>query len=205
MAINKRFASEGYVNEAIETVQTDVDNISEEISDLKETGITLEEVNDAIDAHNISTSHVSATDRTNWNRATAHTTSAHAPSNAQANQNAFSIINVVDSGISTFASAPENPGDESRYICNASSATDELTLVAGSLMQMYASGNEITLGISIEAFDELANSCVEANRIGAASATEFDNVKERLDSMTTETWTFELEDGTTVTKKVVLR
>ena len=149
--------------------------------------------------------HIREVERINWDTAAQHAISAHAPSNAQANQNAFSIINVVDSGISTFASAPESPGGGSIYVCNASSATDELTLVAGSLMQMYpSSSNEITLGINIEAFDALANSCVEANRIGAASATEFDDVKARLNNMTTETWTFELEDGTTVTKKVVL-
>ena len=46
-------------------------------------------------AHTGSTAiHVSSTDRTNWNAAYNHSTSSHAPSNAEKNQNAFSNIKV---------------------------------------------------------------------------------------------------------------
>jgi hypothetical protein len=47
------------------------------------------------DSHNADTTkHITATERTNWNAAKTHADSAHAPSNAQPNQNAFSNIKV---------------------------------------------------------------------------------------------------------------
>ena len=60
------------------------------------------------------TVHITATERTNWNAAKTHADSAHAPSNAQANQNAWSNIKV---GSTTVA---------------ADTTTDTLTLIAGS-------------------------------------------------------------------------
>lgn len=60
------------------------------------------------------TKHITSTERTNWNSAKTHADSAHAPSNAQANQNAFSNVKVGSTTIS--ADAP----------------TDTLELVAGS-------------------------------------------------------------------------
>ena len=58
--------------------------------------------------------HITSTERTNWNAAKAHADSAHAPSNAEENQNAFS--NIIVSG-TTIA---------------ADSKTDTLTIVAGN-------------------------------------------------------------------------
>ena len=58
--------------------------------------------------------HVTAAQKTNWNSAYTHSQAAHAPSNAEKNQNAFSNVTV---GSTTIA---------------ADSATDTLTLVAGS-------------------------------------------------------------------------
>lgn len=58
--------------------------------------------------------HITSTERTNWNAAKAHADSAHAPSNAEENQNAFSNIIV---GGATIA---------------ADSKTDTLTIVAGN-------------------------------------------------------------------------
>lgn len=47
------------------------------------------------DSHNSNTTvHITATERTNWNAAKTHADSAHAPSDAQKNQNAFSNIKV---------------------------------------------------------------------------------------------------------------
>ena len=60
------------------------------------------------------TVHITSTERTNWNAAKTHADSAHAPSNAEKNQNAFSNITV---GTTTIA---------------ADTATDTLTIVAGS-------------------------------------------------------------------------
>ena len=58
--------------------------------------------------------HITSAERTNWNAAKAHADSAHAPSNAEENQNAFSNIIV---GGTTIA---------------ADSKTDTLTIVAGN-------------------------------------------------------------------------
>ena len=52
-------------------------------------------VQTSLDTHVANTSaHVSTTERTNWNAAYNHSTVAHAPSNAEKNQNAFSNIKV---------------------------------------------------------------------------------------------------------------
>lgn len=49
----------------------------------------------ALDTHDVNTTkHITSTERTNWNTAKAHADSAHAPSNAEKNQNAFSNIKV---------------------------------------------------------------------------------------------------------------
>lgn len=58
--------------------------------------------------------HISSSERTNWDLAYTHAQSAHAPANAEANQNAFSNVAI---GSSTIA---------------ADSKTDTLTLVAGN-------------------------------------------------------------------------
>ena len=62
--------------------------------------------------------HVTSTEKTNWNAAKVHADKAHAPSNAQANQNAFS--NVTINGTTISADVP----------------TDTLNLVAGSNVQI---------------------------------------------------------------------
>lgn len=56
----------------------------------------------ALDTHDGNTTkHITSTERTNWNTAYTHSQAAHAPSNAQANQNAFS--NIAVSGQTTVA------------------------------------------------------------------------------------------------------
>ena len=60
------------------------------------------------------TVHITATERSNWNAAKTHAGTAHAPSNAEANQNAFSNVTVGSTTIS------------------ADTKTDTLTLIAGS-------------------------------------------------------------------------
>lgn len=73
--------------------------------------------------------HITSTERKNWNDAYAHSTSAHAPSNAEVNQNAFSNVIV---GSTTIA---------------ADSKTDSLTLVAGSNVTITpdATNDKITI------------------------------------------------------------
>lgn len=73
--------------------------------------------------------HVTSIEKTNWNAAKAHADKAHAPSNAQANQNAFS--NVTINGTTISADVP----------------TDTLNLVAGSNVQITpdAANDKITI------------------------------------------------------------
>lgn len=77
------------------------------------------------------TVHITSTERTNWNAAKTHADSAHAPSNAEVNQNAFSNVAV---GSTTVA---------------ADSKTDTLTL-AGSNVTLTpdATNDKITIGIT---------------------------------------------------------
>ena len=75
------------------------------------------------------TKHITSTERTNWGAAYTHSQAAHAPSNAQANQNAFSNVTV---GSTTIA---------------ADTTTDTLTLVAGSNITLTpdATNDKITI------------------------------------------------------------
>ena len=77
------------------------------------------------------TAHITSTERTNWNAAKTHASSAHAPSNAEKNQNAFSNVTV---GSTTIA---------------ADTTTDTLTLVAGSNVTITpdATNDKITIGV----------------------------------------------------------
>ena len=75
------------------------------------------------------TVHITSAERTNWNAAKTHANSAHAPSNAEKNQNAFSNVKV---GSTTIV---------------ADSTTDTLTLVAGTNVTITpdATNDKITI------------------------------------------------------------
>ena len=78
---------------------------------------------------NNTTIHVTSTDKSNWNIAKTHADSAHAPSNAEENQNAFSNIVVGNTTIS------------------ADQKTDTLTFVAGNNVTLTpnSTGDSITI------------------------------------------------------------
>ena len=75
------------------------------------------------------TVHVTSTERTNWNAAKTHADAAHAPSNAEKNQNAFSNVKVGDTTVA------------------ADTTTDTLTLVAGNNVTITpdATNDKITI------------------------------------------------------------
>ena len=75
------------------------------------------------------TVHITSTERNNWNAAKSHASSAHAPTNAEENQNAFSNIVIGDTTIS------------------ADTKTDTLTLVAGNNITLApdTTGDSITI------------------------------------------------------------
>lgn len=84
------------------------------------------EVDTHVENNNI---HITPTERTNWNAAKTHADSAHAPSNAEANQNAFSNVKVGNTTIV------------------ADTTTDTLTIAAGDnvTITLDATNNKVTI------------------------------------------------------------
>lgn len=76
--------------------------------------------------------HITNTERTNWNNAYTHSTSAHAPSNAEVNQNAFSKIKVGSTVLSS----------------DSKSGTFELLAGNNVTLTPNKSGNKITISSS---------------------------------------------------------
>ena len=77
------------------------------------------------------TAHITSTERTNWNDAKTHADSAHAPSNAEKNQNAFSNITVGSTTIS------------------ADTTTDTLTLVGSNVtITPDATNDKVTIAVA---------------------------------------------------------
>lgn len=85
-----------------------------------------------LDTHTGNTTiHITSTERTNWNAAKTHADSAHAPSNAEKNQNAFSNIKV---GSTTIA---------------ADSTTDTLELVGSNVtITPDATNDKVTISVA---------------------------------------------------------
>lgn len=93
--------------------------------------ITLAKSSDLSSHTENTTVHITSTERANWNAAKTHADSAHAPSNAEVNQNAFSNIVVGDTTIA------------------ADLKTDTLTLVGSNvILTPDATNDKITIGIT---------------------------------------------------------
>lgn len=99
------------------------------------------------------TSHVTSTDKTNWNSAKTHADSTHAPSDAEKNQNAFSTVKVGTTNVS------------------ADTPTDTLTLVAGT--NVTITPNATSDSITISATD--TNTTYSAGTGINLSGTTFSN------------------------------
>lgn len=96
----------------------------------KITQTLLDAWNSAVSHISDTIKHITSTERKNWNDAYAHSTSAHAPSNAEVNQNAFSNVVVGSTTIS------------------ADSKTDSLTLASGSNVNITADPDTDKITIS---------------------------------------------------------
>ena len=92
----------------------------------------IDTLDSALDAHDGSTTkHITSTERTNWNAAKTHADSAHAPSDAQKNQNAFSNVKV---GSTTIA---------------ADTTTDTLELVGSNVtITPDATNDKVTISVA---------------------------------------------------------
>lgn len=101
------------------------------------------------------TVHITATERTNWNAAKTHADSAHAPSNAEKNQNAFSNVKV---GSTTVA---------------ADTATDTLEIAAGTGISVAgdATNDKVTITNSgvIAVSTGTANGTISVNTNGTSA------------------------------------
>lgn len=94
--------------------------------------LAFDKVNNAIDTHTENDDiHVTTTNKTNWNAAKTHADSAHAPSDAQKNQNAFSNVKV---GSTTIA---------------ADTTTDTLELVGSNVtITPDATNDKVTIAVA---------------------------------------------------------
>ena len=106
------------------------------------------------------TVHITAAERDDWNTAKTHADSPHAPSNAEANQNAFSNVKVGDTTIA------------------ADSKTDTLTIVAGSNVTITpdATNDAVTIAAKDTTYSDATTSAH-----GLMSATD----KTKLDTIAT--------------------
>ena len=114
----------------------------------------------SLDSHTSNTtSHITSTERNNWNTAYNHSQSAHAPSNAEANQNAFSNVKVGDVTIA------------------ADIKTDTLTLVAGNNITLTpdATNDKITISAKDTTYTlgtfGITATAAELNKLDGVTAT----------------------------------
>lgn len=85
------------VDMSLYTTKKEFDDHKHTVSDINSLQSTLDAkvAQTSFDSHvTDTTKHITSTERTNWNAAKTHASSAHAPSNAEPNQNAFGIIRV---------------------------------------------------------------------------------------------------------------
>ena len=111
-----------------------------------------------LDSHTSNTTvHITSTERTNWNAAKTHADSAHAPSNAEKNQNAFSNVKV---GSTTIA---------------ADTTTDTLELVGNNVtITPDATNDKVTVSVadgstSVKGIVQLTNSTSSTSTTTAAT------------------------------------
>ena len=148
-------------------------------SDHKHPTDTSRAAQTSLDSHTSNTTpHITSTERTNWNTAYTHSQSAHAPSNAEQNQNAFSNVKVGDVTIA------------------ADIKTDTLTLVAGNNITITpdATNDKITITAKDTTYTlgsfGITATAAELNKLDGvtATATEINyvdgvtsNIQEQLD------------------------
>lgn len=116
------------------------------------------------------TLHINNSERTNWNKAYTHSQSAHAPLDAEKNQNAYSNI-YIDNYMSTYAGAPADP--DGTMILRAHSKTDTLLIRSQTPLIEFE---------CVEDDDNIIDIYCYADPEGAAAEAE-DNAKAYADSI----------------------
>ena len=123
----------------------------------------LDTVSDELDSHTSKTDvHVTTSNKSNWNAAYTHSQAAHAPSNAQPNQNAFSNI-AVDSTTGSTTIAADSTTDTITFVAGSNvtitpdatndkitiAATDTTYSAAGSSLGLVKSGGDVTISSGV--------------------------------------------------------
>lgn len=123
---NSSYDAKGSAESALSSAKEYTDT---EIDTLSGTVATKANASDLTSHVGNTTVHITSTERNNWNAAKTHANSAHAPSNAEENQNAFSNVVVGNTTIS------------------ADTKTDTLTFVAGNNVTITpdSTGDAITI------------------------------------------------------------
>ena len=120
------------VSDIINNLTTNVTNKPLSAAQGVEIKRLIDALDSALDTHDANTTkHITSTERTNWNAAKTHADSAHAPSDAQKNQNAFSNVKV---GSTTIA---------------ADTTTDTLTLEGSNVtITPDATNDKVTIAVA---------------------------------------------------------
>lgn len=146
------------ISNGVITVKDDSHNHVISNIDNLQSSLDAKATQNSLDSHTSDTTkHITSTERTSWNSAKTHADSAHAPSNAQANQNAFSNIKVGDTTIS------------------ADTTTDTLTLVGSNVtITPDATNDKVTIAVasgstSTKGIVQLTNSTSSTSTTTAAT------------------------------------
>ena len=127
------------------------------------------------------TKHITSTERTNWNTAKTHADSAHAPSNAEKNQNAFSNVKV---GTTTIAA--DTTTDTLNFVAGNNvtitpdatndkitiAATDTTYNAAGSSLGLVKSGGDVTISSGTITVNDDSHNHIISNVDGLQSALD---------------------------------
>ena len=102
------------------------------------------------DSHDTNTTkHITSTERTNWNAAKTHADSAHAPSNAEKNQNAFSNVKVGTTTVAADTTTDTLEIAAGTGISIAGDATnDKVTITNSGVISVATGGTNGTISVN---------------------------------------------------------
>lgn len=146
------------------------------------------------DAHDVDTTkHITSTERTNWGTAYTHSQAAHAPSNAEKNQNAFSNIKVGSTTVAADTVTDTVTFVGSNVTITPDATNDKITFAVADGSTSAKGIVQLTNSTSSESTTTAAtpNSVKSAYDLANKAKTSADAAQERADSA------YNLADGLT--------
>lgn len=136
----------------------------------------------SLDSHtNNATSHITSAERANWNTAYTHSQTAHAPSNAEPNQNAFSNVKIGDVTIAADIKTDTLTFVAGNNITLTPDATnDKVTISAKDTTYTLGSFGITSTAAEINKLDGVTVSTSEINSLDGVT----DNLQTQLDTIT---------------------